>query len=232
MGPRKGMRERIMSFALRLSDEDLKIASDTFSRQGPAIWGYWCKAMDARRKAGLSVPSYMQPRKNPSESPRIYVANLAAYNAGRLKGRWIEPSTDSEELSQQVVDAIGGNPDHEWAFHDYDGFPDMGENPDLEDVAAMAELLEEHPRHVIEAAQDFVGSGDLDGLKQWLDAGYGVFDSEREYAEQYIDDMGGPSGLGKTVLERYFDYDAYARDLFHEIASARTSEGIIVFNAR
>jgi antirestriction protein len=251
-------------------------------------------AMKAREKAGVTVPSH--PRKNPSKTkkatPRIYVANLAAYNSGRLKGKWIEPSTDADELAEQIADAIGGNVDRdEWAFHDYDAFPNMGENPDLDDVAAMAEIIEEHPYAIVKAAMSFVWNNDrqdIDSLKEWLDEGYGIYESKKDYVEQYVDDMGGPSKLGKQTIDsyfdydafghdvllddideedrardreryagmsdeeigmqymdevygdkipadladRYFDYDAYARDVFMEVASVRTPEGLVVFNAR
>jgi antirestriction protein len=153
-------------------------------------------------------------RRNPrAEESRIYVANLAAYNAGRLRGKWIEPSTDADELREQVIEAIGGNPDHEWAFHDYDAFPNMGENPNLDDVAAMAEILEEHPYAVVKAAMGFVGGDDVDALKEWLDEGYGIYESKRDYVEQYVDDAGGPSKLGKQTIDSYFDYDAFGRDV-------------------
>jgi antirestriction protein len=152
-------------------------------------------------------------RRNPArDEHRIYVANLAAYNAGRLRGKWIEPSTDVEELQEQILEAIGGNPDHEWGFHDYDSFPDMGENPNLKDVAAMAEILEEHPYDIVEAAMDFT-SDDVDALKEWLDEGYGIYESEKDYVEQYVDDAGGPSALGKQTINSYFDYDAFGHDL-------------------
>ncbi len=224
-------------------------------------------------------------RRNPSKTtPRIYVANLAAYNAGRMKGKWIEPSTDADELAEQVAKAIGGNVNRdEWAFHDYDGFPNMGETPPLEDVAAMAELLEEHPYAIVKAAMGFVDGDDVDALREWLDEGYGVYESQRDYVEQMVDDMGGPSALSKQTIDsyfdydafghdvlieadeedreryegmsdseigesviddvygdkipaeladRYFDYDSYARDVFYEVASVRTPEGLVVFNAR
>jgi antirestriction protein len=287
MGPRKGMKERIVALAMRLQDADLETVSRTFGAQGPAIWRYWVDAMKAREKAGMTVPSWMHPRKNPSKTkkaiPRIYVANLAAYNAGRLRGAWIEPSSDREELAGQILAAIGGNPDNEWAFHDYDAFPDMGEHPSLKDVAAMAELLEEHPYAIVRAAQGFVDRDDVDALREWLDEGYGTYKSKIDYVEQLVDDMGGPSALGKQTIdsyfdydafghdvlieadeedreryegmsdreigesflddvygdkipkdlaERYFDYDAYARDVFMEVASVRTPEGLVVFNAR
>lgn len=229
------------------------------------------------------APTMRAARANPKDTPRIYVANLAAYNAGRLRGAWIEPSSDREELVEQVIEAIGGNPDNEWSFHDYEAFPNMGENPSLKDVAAMAELLEEHPYAIVNAAMDFAGD-EVDALKEWLDEGYGTYESKRDYVEQMIDDQGGLSKLGRQTIDiyfdydtfghdvlidadeedreryegmsdeevgmqviddvygdkipadladRYFDYDAYARDVvFMEVASVRTPDGLVVFNAR
>ncbi|NCA16904.1 MAG: hypothetical protein EBS90_07640 [Betaproteobacteria bacterium] len=63
MGPSKGMKQRIIDFALRLSDDEVERVSTTFSRQGPAIWRYWSKALDERKKAGKGVPSWA--RENP-----------------------------------------------------------------------------------------------------------------------------------------------------------------------
>jgi hypothetical protein len=63
MGPAKGMKQRIIDFALRLSDDEVERVSTTFSRQGPAIWRYWSKALDERKKAGKGVPSWA--RENP-----------------------------------------------------------------------------------------------------------------------------------------------------------------------
>lgn len=244
-------------------------------------------ALDAMEPARQKILAGMRSRRNPSKTtPIIYVANLAAYNAGRLKGKWIEPSTDADELAEQVAEAIGGNVNRdEWAFHDYAGFPNMGEHPSLKAVAEMAELLEEHPYAVVKAASDagFVRLNDVDALREWLDEGYGVYESKRDYVEQMVDDMGGPSALGKQAInsyfdyeafgrtvameaeeeeserlegmsdseigesvidelygdkipkdlaDDYFDYDAYARDVFMEVASVRTPEGLVVFNAR
>ena len=242
-------------------------------------------ALDAMEPARQKILAGMRSRRNPSKTtPIIYVANLAAYNAGRLKGKWIEPSTDADELAEQVADAIGGNVDRdEWAFHDYAGFPNMGENPSLKAVAEMAELLEEHPYAVVEAASDagFVRRNDVDALREWLDEGYGVYKSKQSYVEQMIDDAGGLSNavskdqinyhfdyaafgrdvaleddedryegmsdseIGESVIdevygdkipndiaERYFDLDSYTRDVFIEVASVRTPEGLVVFNAR
>ena len=36
---------------------------------------------------------------------------------------------------------------------------------------------------------------------------------DEELGEHYVDAIGGVGELGRTTLERYFDYDRYGRDL-------------------
>ncbi|MEO0467721.1 MAG: antirestriction protein ArdA, partial [Pseudomonadota bacterium] len=53
------------------------------------------------------------------DAPRIYVACLAAYNNGRLHGRWID-ATDPHEVWQQVSAMLAASPEpdaEEWAIH-------------------------------------------------------------------------------------------------------------------
>ena len=38
--------------------------------------------------------------------------------------------------------------------------------------------------------------------------------SDREVGEEWVDDMGGVDQLGRETIERYFDYEEYARALF------------------
>ena len=39
------------------------------------------------------------------------------------------------------------------------------------------------------------------------------YGSDQEVAEQWVEDMGGVSALGKDTAENYFDYEAFGRDL-------------------
>ena len=55
--------------------------------------------------------------------------------------------------------------------------------------------------------------------------------SDSEVGQEVIDDMYGDK-IPKDLADRYFDYDSYARDVFMEVASVRTPEGLVVFNAR
>lgn len=60
MGPSKGQKQVIVTFALSLSEQETEEATNTFHRQGPRLWGFWCQAMRQRRKAGLPVPKVFQ----------------------------------------------------------------------------------------------------------------------------------------------------------------------------
>jgi hypothetical protein len=55
---RKGVKkDDIVRFSLSLNDKENEEVTNTFHRQGPRLWGFWCKAMTERKKAGLVVPS-------------------------------------------------------------------------------------------------------------------------------------------------------------------------------
>jgi hypothetical protein len=50
-------RQRIVDFALNVKQEEsLEYYTDCFVQQGPALWRWWCFAMDQRKKQGLCVP--------------------------------------------------------------------------------------------------------------------------------------------------------------------------------
>ena len=57
--------------------------------------------------------------------PRIYVACLSSYNAGRLHGRWIDCDQTAEEIREEIRLMLEESPEpwaEEWAIHDYEGF--------------------------------------------------------------------------------------------------------------
>ena len=60
---------------------------------------------------------------------QIYIACLAAYNSGYLHGKWIDVSSDEEEMKTEAQKVIKTSPvpdAEEWAIHDYDDFPKYG----------------------------------------------------------------------------------------------------------
>jgi antirestriction protein len=96
-----------------------------------------------------------------STEPRIYAADLAAYNSGRLRGAWIDCAGKDADAIGDAIDAmLACSPDsnvvrrdvsaafpsaEEYAVHDHEGFEGLisSEWPDLAEVAAIAEVLEE-----------------------------------------------------------------------------------------
>ena len=51
---------------------------------------------------------------------------------------------------------------------------------------------------------------------------HGEFDSDEDAVYSIIEDLGGPTALGKETLEQYFDYAAFARDMGYNSELAST----------
>lgn len=153
-------------------------------------------------------------KKNPKSSPRIYVENMRTN-----KGKWI----DLDSFVGDEIEKISGGDD--WMVADYEDAPNLGQHPGLEDLESLANLLDEHEPHIVEAALGITGN-DVDDAKEYLEEGYGEYGSEGEYAESMVDE-----GIIDTkTLLRYIDYDALGRDLAIEGNVHETKNGIVVFN--
>jgi len=86
---------------------------------------------------------------------------------------------------------------------------------DMLDLTAYLDLRADIGRHGFNAGAvvafiNWYGSWDADAFEN---AYMGTHDSEQAFAEQYIDDAGVLSDM-PTHLQCYFDYEAFARDLF------------------
>ena len=84
-----------------------------------------------------------------TDTPRIYVACLASYNAGRLHGAWIDCDADADEIADEIAAMLAASPEpnaEEYAIHDHEHFPAgaIGEFSDLEEIAEIAAASVEH----------------------------------------------------------------------------------------
>lgn len=135
----------------------------------------------------------MDPRATDT-TPRIYVASLADYNAGRLLGRWIDANQPVECIREQISEMLRESAEpkaEEWAIHDYDNFGELrlSEFEDLERVAEAARLMEEHGPVFAGLANHFGGASNIAEARHWMEEGYrGAFDSVAEYAEEFLTD--------------------------------------------
>lgn len=148
------------------------------------------------------------------DTPQIYVACLAAYNNGILFGAWIDATQDADAIHQDIYDMLAASPiEHaeEWAIHDYSDFDGarIDEYESIEHVADIAQFVTEHG----ELGATLLSEHPLDDARSFLEDGYhGAYDSEVDYARTIVEDCYSDA-IPKNLIY-YFDYEAFARDLF------------------
>jgi antirestriction protein len=170
-------------------------------------------------------------------TPRIYVACLAAYNNGKLHGRWIDADEGVEHIWSEVNAMLKASPEpgaEEWAIHDYEGFGGwrMSEWESFDKVAEVAEAITEHGEGPIGAFLSVTGDDDLSGFE---DKYRGEWDSEKDYAEHIVEECGwgGVCPVPEGLMS-YLDMDSIARDLFIDgftsVESGAPNYGVYVFD--
>ncbi len=171
------------------------------------------KALKAAAQA-LDPPTRASKGKpvKAASSPQIFIGLVLA----PALGEWIEPSSDEDELQEQVDTVVAKAKKQEpsaeeWMVSDYDEFPNLGEYPGVETIAKVAKLLEDHEAEIVQAA--FEESHDADDAEKMLENGYSIYDSEAEYGQQLVDDLGQENIKN---IEWYIDMDMLARDLMME----------------
>lgn len=165
-------------------------------------------------------------------SPRIYVACLAAYNAGRLHGRWIDASQSVDEIQREVQAMLATSPKplaEEWAIHDYEGFGSLrlSEWESFERVSAIAAGIAEHG-DAFGAWLSYDSSLDPVDTMAFQDSYRGEWDSLRAYAENYAEEI-GLYDIAETSSSSYIrvDIDALARDLDIELYTVPSDHGTV-----
>lgn len=147
---------------------------------------------------------------NTDDTLRAWVGCLACYNAGTLRGEWV----DATDAGTFVPCTIPGH--DEWWCMDLDNFPhDFGEcSPaTAQEFAENVEKVtrETHaPRGAVYAYLDYIGTGDLDGFS---DAYQGEYESETAYAQEFAESIGAIQ-TDYAWPASYIDWDRAARDLF------------------
>lgn len=172
-------------------------------------------------------------------NPSIYVACLSAYNNGFLHGCWIDLTDKSlEEVWEKIMEMLKASPmqdAEEWAIHDYQGFEDfdVSESHDLEKLVNLCELKEnlDIPFEIVAyLANDF----GIENVEEYYNDNFiGIFKNDEEFAMADVENH-GYFDKSNEFLERYFDYDSYAKDLLDNsyIFSVKTDEGKYYFYSR
>lgn len=167
-----------------------------------------------------------------SGSPRIYVACLAAYNNGRLHGKWIAADQPLEDMASEVRAMLAKSPEpgaEEWAIHDYEGFGSLrlGENERLARISAIATGISEHGQPFI-AWLSCDSSRDLNEPKAFTDAYRGEWESSRAYTEAHAESAGlyrAAEKAGSPFIN--VDVDALQRDLEAATYTVHSGHGTV-----
>lgn len=170
--------------------------------------------------------------------PKIYVSCLASYNNGILHGRWVEASSDVEEMQEEVNAMMRESPmpdAEEWAIHDYEDMPkSLGEFSGLQAVADYVTFLEEHKgfsegdlRAIYEEFGDYQEADEA-----MRDRFVTICASFEDYANEAADEAIAchtSDGEAPQFLINYFDYEAFARDLVHDHHVVDVPSGVAIF---
>ena len=130
---------------------------------------------------------------------------------------WVDVSTfDSYEEFINFCNAIHADEeDPELMYQDYENMPgslyheSMGEEG-FNKIEEYCELCDEYS---VEAVDDFLEWDSTEDLDNMHDAYVGVYDSREDFAREIVSDCYDIENIMGN-LACYFDYEAFARDLF------------------
>lgn len=148
--------------------------------------------------------------------PRIYVADLAAYNNGKLHGEWIDAAQSPEAIHEEIAAMLATSPEpfaEEWAIHDYEGFGDvkLHEYESIENVSRLAQLIEEHGGIFAALVSHFGNLSDLDAAEKAMSEDYqGEYDDLADWAYEVARQTQGEDALGPYA--NYIDWERVGHD--------------------
>lgn len=145
-------------------------------------------------------------------TPRIYVADLAAYNGGHLHGVWIDASEEVDAIQEQINAMLAASPvpdAEEYAIHDYEGFDGyaLGEYAGIDTAHEVACFIEEFPAFGGALLAQF---SSIEEARKAADEDYcGCYESLADYAQELTEE----TTVIPESLTYYINYEAMARDM-------------------
>lgn len=148
-------------------------------------------------------------------TPVVYVGTYHKYNCGSIFGKWFDLTEfDSKEDFIGACHELHANEhDPELMFQDWEGIPSQFASESSVEwafVEGYRRAEEEGRAAAFFAWADYTGDSDYDAFD---DAYRGEAASEEDYAYEFVQDTGLICDVPES-LRMYFDYEAYARDLF------------------
>lgn len=151
---------------------------------------------------------------------KVWVGNLGKYNEGELVGKWVTLPIDEDDL-EKVLESIGiDNEEYEETFiADYDlpfDSSEFGEYTSIEELNEIAERYNNLSSDEQEIFNEISTEFQLDEVFNIIESENYVShpncDDMTDIAYEYIEETGMLNDVPETVA-RYFDYEAYGRDI-------------------
>lgn len=150
-------------------------------------------------------------------SPSVYCGTYRKYNEGSIFGAWLDIAKfdDYDEFIDVCRQLHADEEDPELMFQDYEGFPEslycescMGEGT-FDKILEYAKLDDDDK----EAFEDYLDYGHDYDIERFREAYCGKWDSKEDFAQHIVSEC---YDIERTMgsLASYFDYEAFARDLF------------------
>jgi len=191
----------------------------------------WWSRYGESGKEKLASLKTAEGTENDTDQIRIYIADLSAYNAGRLVGQWVDLPVDEDEL-KAIVGKLSRNFQQDWAIHDYEAPFTISEHDDVFKLNEMVEKAEDLgvDWEVMGCIKDYgvcANNDDWDCLfeayenAQVIDVsdyeGSRPASPEKNLGFYYVDEVyGGIENVSPETLEMYFDYEQFGRDMSME----------------
>ena len=155
-------------------------------------------------------------------NPAVYVGTYGKYNSGSLRGVWLDLTTfaDYDEFLAVCRYIHRDEREPEFMAQDFTDFPrefyTEGFMSEREfDVIQEFAKLDDDDKEAFEVYVAAFGSSrdDVSIFDNFREAYQGKWDSEEDFTYNLVDEIGFLQGVPDSVAN-YFDYAAFARDLF------------------
>jgi antirestriction protein len=180
-------------------------------------------------------------RSSTTQTPRIYVASLSDYNAGRLVGAWVA-AVDADEVHEAIAKMLKSSREpfpEEVALHDHEGFGsyEVHEYDSIPLVCAIGAAIAEHGPVFADYLGHVGPPSDADHVarlvERFAESYQGEWDSLSTWAESFLEDTGALKDVPES-LRNYIDFDQWADDaeVNGDILAIEAGGNVHVFWAR
>ena len=150
-------------------------------------------------------------------NPSIYCGTYGKYSGEKgICGLWIDLTTfyDYDDFIEFCQAIHADEEDPELMAQDYEGFPRQWYNEgfmsedDFDHILEYSDMCDKHGQEAVDDYMEF-----YDELDNFEEAYCGEWDSEEDFARHIVEEC---YDLERSMgdLARYFDYEAFGRDLF------------------